>query len=288
MWPTIAKIGPITLHSYGLMIAIGFLLALYCAQRDFGKNGLDPQIATNHAFWALFLGVVGTRVLHIIMFPESYSWRDPIGWIAIWRGGLVFQGALIGPVIYCWIVFKRLRIDFWKVVDLSVPYVPLAHAVGRIGCVLNGCCYGARTDLPWGIRFPRVPWDLSLPPTGSPAYLDHADRFAELSVSTDHWSYAVHPTQVYELVALLAIVGTLLLMRSKWNPCTGFTLPMYLILYGIVRFIIEFFRGDHNPRFWGVISDQQFISLMSLPIGLALFAYLIWRQNRLRTPPKKN
>jgi phosphatidylglycerol---prolipoprotein diacylglyceryl transferase len=195
MLSTLLKIGPVSIHSYGLMIAIGFLLAMFLAQRDGKKIGIDPNAVSNIAFFGLALGILGTRLLHIVMFPQGYSLSDPIGWIAIWRGGLVFQGALPGGVLAVVFGCRFYKIPAWKAIDLGIPYLPLAHAFGRIGCLMNGCCYGRRTDLPWGIRFPRVPWDLSQPATGSPAYLDHCNRFSGLSMAHDHWSYPVHPTQ---------------------------------------------------------------------------------------------
>lgn len=274
MLPILLKIGPVPIHSYGLMIAIGFLVALYLIQREFKKHGADPDIPTNMAFWCLLLGILGTRILHIIMYPKGYSWNDPIGWIAIWRGGLVFQGALIGPLIYCWFGVKHYKIDFWWGADRAVPYIPLAHAFGRIGCVMNGCCYGQRTDVPWAIRFPRLPWDFSIEPTGSPAYVDHCQRFSGISPSLDHWSFPIHPTQFYEIAGLLIILAALLFIRRRGWFVQGSMLPLYLIFYGIVRFIVEFYRGDHNPVVFGSISVQQLFCLVFVAVGGVVLALL--------------
>lgn len=284
MHPILLKLGPLPVHSYGLMIAIGFLLAMYCVQRDAAKLGIKPEFVSNTAFWCLILGIFGTRLLHIIMFPESYSWRDPIGWIAIWRGGLVFQGALPLPFLFCWWYLKKHNIRLLFASDLTMPYIPLAHALGRVGCFLNGCCYGQRTDLPWGLRFPRVPWDFSQPATGSPVYLDHCQRFTELSMSTDHWSFPVHPTQLYSVFMLLAICIALLVLRKKCRPVEGLVLPYYLILYGIGRFLVEFVRGDHNPMVLGLISSQQLFALLSALFGVALIFCLL-RWGRKPEPP---
>lgn len=278
MWSTLLKIGPISIYSYGLMIAIGFLLALYLAQREFAKQGVDPQIINNIGFWALLFGIAGTRLLHIVMFPDSYSWSDPIGWIAIWRGGLVFQGALPLSVLWIWYAMRKNHIDFWMACDICATYLPLAHAFGRIGCFLNGCCYGCVSDVPWAIPFPRVPYDLSQAPTGSPPYIDHIHRFSELSPTVDQWSLSVHPTQLYSALGLLALFGLLLLLRKTWNPFRGFVLPMYFMLYGVGRFIIEIYRGDNNPMI-GWMSDQQVFSIVFIALGAALFFYLR-RRNR--------
>ena len=277
MLPTLLEIGPIKLHSYGLMTALAFLTALYLMCRDAKKWGIDPQVISDLAFWSLLLGVVSTRVLHILLFPSNYSWRDPIGWIAIWRGGLVFQGAVPTVVLLCWYGLRRRNTGFWRTADAVMPYVPLAHAVGRIGCILNGCCYGRRTDLPWAFPFRRVPWDLAEPATGSPAFVDHCRRYAALSPDVDRWSYPVHPTQVYSIVALVGICLLLLLLRKKWRPFEGAPLPAYLFLYGVARFVIEFFRGDHNPtHVFSFLSDQQVYSLGFAAVGAAMFV-IVWR-----------
>ncbi len=282
MFPTLLKIGPIAVHCYGLMIAIGFLLALHLMRRDAEKRGLDPRAISDLAFWSLLLGAISTRILHIILFPSAYSWRDPIGWIALWRGGLVFQGAVPTVIIFCWYGLRKRKMGFWHTADTVMPYVPLAHAIGRIGCFLNGCCYGKRTEMPWGIPFRRVPWDLSQLPTGSPAYLDHCQRYSELSYHSDRWSYPVHPTQLYSVAALLGICLILLLLRKKWRLFEGFTLPAYLALYGLCRFLIEFFRGDHNPTwFQSSLSDQQVFSLAFVAAGILMFI-ILWHWNRYR------
>jgi phosphatidylglycerol:prolipoprotein diacylglycerol transferase len=282
MYPVLFKIGPLTVHSYGLMIAVGFLLALHLTQRNAQKAGIDPQAILNMAFPGLFFGILGTRILYIILFPEGFSWKDPVGLIAIWRGGLVFQGALPVAVVYAWYGARRRGIPFWKLADLVIPYVPLAHAFGRIGCFLNGCCYGIRTNLPWGIRFPRIPWDLSDPNiTGSPAYYDQ--RF-ELPTAIAHWSYPVHPTQLYGFVGLLATCFVLLYLKKKWHIFDGFTMPLYFVMYSVGRFFIEFLRGDHNPTMFKILSVQQVFCILFVVAGLLLF--LVLRDINRKSPQK--
>jgi phosphatidylglycerol:prolipoprotein diacylglycerol transferase len=277
MLSTLLKIGPVTIHSYGLMIAIGFLVTLRLTQRDAERSGVDPQVIGTLALWGLVFGIVGARLLHILMYPEGYGWSDPVGWIAIWRGGLVFQGALPAGAVYIAYGCRRYKLPFWRIADLTMPYFALAHAFGRIGCFLNGCCYGVRTDLPWGIRFPRVPWDVSQPATGSPAYYDHCQRYSGLSMNTDHWSYPVHPTQLYGVAGLVALCLILLYLRKHWHPFDGVLMPIYLMFYGTGRFFVEFLRGDHNPMVFGFLSEQQLISVLYGAIGIVLFAFLFQR-----------
>jgi len=271
MFPTLLQLGPIKLHMYGLMIAIGFLLTLYLIQRDGKKLKLNPDDITSMAFGVLIWGVLGTRLLHIIMYPENYSWSDPLGWIAIWNGGLVFQGALPAAILYAWWALRRRGIPFWIMPDIVMPYVALAQAFGRMGCFFNGCCYGQRAD--------ALPWALQFPPT-SPPGMTHHSMYHELGAAD--WSYPVHPTQIYSVILLLSICGILLLMRRYWRPFIGFCFPMYFILYGIKRFIVESFRGDGNPTNLGlgVLSNQQVFCVVFVLVGAALFAYLY------RNPPK--
>jgi phosphatidylglycerol:prolipoprotein diacylglycerol transferase len=169
---------------------------------------------------------------------------------------------------------RRRGVDFWPFADIAVTYIPLGHALGRLGCFLNGCCYGERSEVPWAIPFRRVPMDLSQTPVGSPVYIDHCKRFG-LSYWDDAWSFPVHPTQLYSLLGLMSIFALLYLLRRKWHPFTGFVLPLYMVLYGIMRFIVEFYRGDHNPtHFGGVLSDQQVFSVLIVVLGVVFYIYL--------------
>ncbi len=281
-----ASIGPLNInlpfYSYGLMLAIAFLTALFFIRRDAAKAGLDPDVVGDMIFWCLPIGVVGTRIGHIIMFPSQYSWGDPLGWIAIWNGGLVFQGAIIPVSFFCLYYLRKHKVPFWKTIDVSLPYAILGHGIGRFGCFLKGCCYGARTELPWGVKFPRWPADLSEAAVDSPAYLAHAAKYPELIDS--QWSYAVHPTQLYSVAALICICLALLYIRKKWTAFDGITAPGYFFLYGTYRFIVEFYRDDRNPTHFGQLSDQQVLCLVGIVAGVIFFASLSYMAKRASKP----
>ncbi len=283
MWPILFNIGPLPINSYGLMIAIGFLTALFLIQREAKKAGMDPAVFGDSAFPALLLGLAATRVLHIAMYPDFYRFDDPIGWIAVWKGGLVFQGALPVVIAYVYFYLKKRKVDFWKASDIAFPYVALGHGIGRIGCFLKGCCYGAQTDMPWGIPARRVPWDTARDPVGSDAYLEHLRRFEDVTLN-DHWSLPIHPTQLYSTLGLTVIFCLLILLRRYWNPFPGFLMPAYLAAYGVYRFIIEMFRGDHNPVRLFHLSDQQNIAIIVAAFGVALYLYLQRRDKRGTIP----
>jgi len=269
MFPTLLEIGPIQLHMYGLMIAVGFLTALQFMRKDAQERlGIAPDDMTQMALWALFWGVLGTRILHIIMFPQAYSWNDPIGWIAVWNGGLVFQGALPTALAYAIWTLRRRKISFWGMADVVFPWIPLAQAFGRMGCFFNGCCFGIRSDVPWALQFPP----------GSPP---HSAHYANGALHTQDWSHAIHPSQLYSVMLLLTMAIVLFLFRMRWEPFRGALLPLYFMLYGVKRFIVEMYRGDGNPTGlgFGFFTDQQVFSLLFVVLGIGLFIWL-WRTNK--------
>lgn len=290
MFPEIFRIGPVPLHSYGFMIAVGFLTSLYFIQRDAEKAGYDPKLFADMAFVVLPLGLVGTRLAHIIMFPQYYSWSDPVGWIAVWKGGLVFQGGPPIAIAYVVWFFRRHNISFWKGADVIFPYVALGHGIGRIGCFLKGCCYGARTDVPWAVKFPRVIDPESNLITGSPAYLDHLKGFADITLESTH-SHAIHPTQLYSFVGLMTVLAIMLSLRKWWHPFDGFTFPMYFVVYGFFRTWVEFYRDDNNPVHAFDLSDQQMFSIIGIAVGIVGFFALGYYQKKkaepAETPPSE-
>lgn len=277
MYPTILELGPITLYSYGLMIALGFITVLYFIQRDATRCGVDPNAMSDTAFWVLIIGVVSTRLAHIILYPQFYSWSDPIGWINVTKGGLVFQGAIPTAVLFCYWNLKRKGISFWVAADIVMPYVPLGQAFGRGGCFLKGCCHGSRADdLPWAVSFPQ----------GSPAFYAHQEHYADFPADAT-WSYPVHPTQLYSILLLLGMCALLILIRRR-RPFVGVTLPLYFVFYGICRFIVEIFRGDGNPTqtFFGVeLTSQQSFCLLMIALGAVAGLILYRRQGKSAAKP---
>ncbi len=256
MYPEILQIGRIKIHSYGLCIAIGFLLSLYLTQRDAQKRGINPEIIQTEAIITLLIGILGARVFHIFLFPHEYSITNPLGWIAVWEGGLVFQGALPLTFAYVYWAMKRRKLPFLQVADCAVPYLALGQGIGRIGCFLNGCCFGKpASNLPWAVRFPA----------GSLVFQSYPGE--------DGWSLPVHPTQLYATVGLIFLCFLLIYIRDQWKPFTGITIPLYFFLHGIMRFFNEIFRGDHNPTHlgFGILSDQQIFCIIEMFVGIFLF-----------------
>lgn len=242
MFPVLAKIDGFILHTYGVLLALGFLLAVVVALKEARRIGLDPNLIMDLAFYTLIAALIGSRVFYVLTNWEEF--RDhPIEIIFFWRGGLVFYGGLIFAFLTgIWYVRKH-RLNFSQLADLVAPSIPLGQALGRLGCFSAGCCYGATTAVPWAVTF-RDP--NSLAPLGLP----------------------LHPTQLYESAATFIIFLVLRAMRTK-QRFQGKLFWFYLFFYSTARFIIEFFRND--PRGWAipqVLSTAQAVGVMAIPLAI--------------------
>lgn len=244
MYPLLLKLGPISIHTYGLMVALGFFAALSVVRELAPASGLDPERSADTAFWLLVVGFIGARALFVITRFEDFA-PDPLSVFKIWEGGLVFFG---GPLVAIpWSIwwFKRNKISFWKSIDIYLPALTIAHAMGRLGCLAAGCCYGRPTDLPWGIHL-------------------HSEL-----VEPSFRGVSLHPVQLYESAALIVFFLGLLVLhkRRKFDGQVGVT---YLLAYPFIRSFIETFRGDSVRGFVidGMLSTSQFISILFFAAGL--------------------
>jgi len=240
MHPVIVSLGVLRVYSYGLMVAIGILAASWLLQRHAARRGLSADTVLDIVFWVVLCGLVGGRVFYVLLNADVYR-QDPGEIIRLYKGGLVFQGSFIGGLIGALAVIRKKRLPVLGTLDLFAVYVPLAHAFGRIGCFLNGCCYGRPTQLPWGVRFPG---------------------FLE----------PVHPTQLYSAF-FLVLIFAVLRRSERTKRFDGQIVGLYLMLYGAMRFVMEFFRGD-NPAVLGGLSLFQYVSAAMFLIGLMLYRYL--------------
>lgn len=242
MHPVLFRIGPLSFYSYGLAIAVGFLCASALAARRARALGLDPARIQSVALTALAAGLIGGRLAYVLLNWELYR-ADPWEILRLDHGGLVFYGGLGAGLAAAVAAIRRARWALLPTVDLFIPPLVLAHAIGRIGCFLNGCCYGRFTDAPWGVVFPGE-------------------------------AFARHPTQLYESAALLLIFLGLKRLEAR-RPAPGAVLLVYGTSYGIWRFAVEFLRGD-NPRLW---LDLTLFQLASLAVvGLSLLLLLARRR----------
>lgn len=255
MHPVLVKIGSVPIHTYGLMIALGFLGGLLINRYLGKKSGIDPDKMVDGSFWGMMVGLIGARLLFVITRLSHY-FEDPVGIFRVWEGGLVFWG---GPLaVFLWGIWwlKRNRIDYWKFADCAIHGLVVGHILGRFGCLGAGCCYGRPTGSDWGIRL-------------------HSDL-----VEPHLRGVYLHPVQMYESVSLMILLaGMLWVFRRKIFD--GQVLLTYLIVYPIIRSVVEVFRGDSIRGFvvgdW--LSTSQFISLIVFTVSLGI---LVWRVRSTR------
>ena len=267
--------GHFTIASYGFMIMCGFLLTLFLAQRRAKRLGLDPNAIFDVAIAMLIGGIVGARLFYVV-----YDWptfRDnPLEVFRIDKGGLIFFGGAAGGIALLLAGLSRKNLPMRRSLDLIISLVPLAHAFGRIGCFLNGCCFGAVTRSWAGVRFPKVLDPGSQAVAGSPVFVSHVNR--GLVADSAEWSLPVHPTQLYAVgynLVIFTIVSYMLLRRRR----EGDVAWTYLGLYSVARFLNEFVRDDQAPVLLGLTIAQ----LICIP-ALVLSVVVLVRSRR--RPPE--
>src|SRR5438876_4522102 len=253
------SIGPLTLHTYGVMLAIAFIAGLWVASRQARAAGLDAARVTDMAVYVLIAGLVGAKVLLVIVEWNYYA-RNPRELLSILQSGGVFYGGLLGALPVAWWYARRHALPPWKTSDALAPAVVLGQCIGRLGCFSAGCCYGKPADVPWAVTF--------------------RDSYAARTVGTP-LDTPLHPTQIYESLACFLIFAFLLWMapRKKFH---GQVVLAYVFLYAVARFIVEMYRGDAVRGFvlGGRLSTSQFIAVI-MAVAAALVLPYLWRRERL-------
>lgn len=232
MYPQICKIGPFTLYSYGLMLAVAFMTSSALLILQAKRKNFNPDVIFNFAFLVFISGIIGARIFYIIE-NLGYFANNPLEIIMLQHGGLSWFGGLISGVFAGLLYLKNRRLAIYKVLDLIVPYVALAQAIGRVGCLLNGCCFGKISN--FGIYFPV------------------------------HQSVRI-PTQIYSSLVLILIFIFLRLLQERPHR-DGEIFFTYLLLYSLKRFFIEFWRADNDIIFLG-LTLFQLISLAVLFLSI--------------------
>lgn len=237
MYNDILKIGPFVIHGYGLMIAIGVWAALMIGEKRANKRGLSGDALYPLTLICAFGGFLGAKLLYCIVEWRLFL-RDPLACLS--SNGFVVYGGIIAGVFAGWLFCRLRKLPFWNYFDIVLPSVAVAQAFGRIGCFLAGCCYGAETEAWYGIAFSH-------------------SNFAPNGVK-------LIPTQLISSAGMFAIAGILFLYaRKKRKP--GKVGALYLILYSVGRFFVEFLRGDYRGAVW-IFSTSQFISVLMLILGI--------------------
>ena len=236
MYPVLFKIGSISIYSYGLMIAFGFLFATILSERYARKNGICPNLIMDLSVVVILSGLIGARILYVIC-NFQYFMSEPGEIVMLTRGGLIFYGGALFSIIPAYIFLKFKKVSFLKATDVIIPYATLAHSAGRIGCFLNGCCWGKTTVIFLGAKFSQ-----SL--------------------------YSLHPVQLYESIGLCGLSFLLIFIRKK-KKFNGQVLLSWCIFYPILRFCLEFLRGDNEQVLIG-LTFSQIISIFIVLIAIII------------------
>jgi phosphatidylglycerol:prolipoprotein diacylglycerol transferase len=264
MFPRLLELGPLTLYSYGLLLAVAYLAGLQLALRRAKTRHLDSGRVMDLGIWIIISALVGAKLLLLIVDFDTFS-RNPRELLSLAQSGGVFYGGLILAVAVAFWYMRRHKMPLWTTCDVFAPGIALGHVIGRLGCFLAGCCWGKPTDAPWGVVF--------------------TDPFAAANVGTP-LNQHLHPTQLYESGAELLILVGLLWFEKRGRAFPGRTFWSYMLLYGVTRFIIEFYRGDPRGTVIFDLSTSQFISIVLVPLSLAML-WCLSRRPELETAAKR-
>jgi phosphatidylglycerol:prolipoprotein diacylglycerol transferase len=252
MFPILFKIGPVTIYTYGLLAATGFAAAVVWAVRSAPRFGLSSRFMMDLGFYIILSALVGSRLLFIILAWDYYK-GNPLDMLKFWQGGLVFYGGVVLALIVSFFYVRYREQPFMDSADAVAPGLALGQAIGRLGCLAAGCCYGLESDLPWAITFGH---EYCAAPTG----------------------ISLHPTQLYSSISLLAVFGlTAVLQRRRRFP--GQVFWTYTLLHGLLRPFQETFRGDfRGASFVFGLTLTQTLSLSLALFSAAMLVHL-WRRH---------
>jgi phosphatidylglycerol:prolipoprotein diacylglycerol transferase len=242
MHPVLLRIGPINLYTYGALLAVAFLMGIYLAMRAAEREGIETEFVADLGILVMLSAIVGARLFYVVFYDLQNTLENPGQLFKLQQTGLVFYGGLIFAV-GAGIVFSKLKgVSIPVVMDIAAPSIALGQSIGRIGCFMSGCCYGAPTWASWAVKFP------------------HLDQLR-------------HPTQIYESLATFGIFLALMWFRGR-RTAPGQVAWLYVVMYATARFAIEFLRGD-NPQALLGFTVSQVMSLLAL-IAVLPLGYFIW------------
>ena len=259
MHPILFEIGSWPVYAYGVLLAAAYLAGLQLAVARARRAGLDATRVMDLGIYLIIAALVGAKLM-LVLVDFRYFLNQPGEILSLVRAGGIFYGGLIAAVAVGLVLVRRYGLPTWGTADLVAPGIALGHVVGRFGCLLAGCCYGRPTSVPWAITFTNP---LAAGNVGTP--LD----------------VPLHPTQLYDAGAELAILALLLATERKGQPFAGRTFWLYVLLYGLSRFVIEFYRGDERGML-GPLSTSQVVSLVAVPLAVVMWRRL---QARARIEP---
>lgn len=249
MYRILFSIGSFPIYSYGVMLALAFIVGIFLAMQEAKKNGEDPERILDLSLYVILGALIGGRLGYILLYLDYYL-KNPVRILYFRQGGLSFFGGFLIAYILCWWYVKISKISFWKYADIVAPSIAIGLVIGRIGCFLNGCCYGLVSEK-YGLKFPA----LNMPPV----YLQQLKD--GLIVSGSSLTLPVIPTQLYSSLYNFLIFFILLWIK-KHKKYNGYVFLSFLILYSISRFTIEFFRFyENNNKILNYLTITQIICL---------------------------
>jgi phosphatidylglycerol:prolipoprotein diacylglycerol transferase len=245
MWPHLVHLGGFTIPSYGVLVTLGFVAAICLAMKLASERGLPGDAFLEAANYILFAGIAGARLLFVALNWKLFR-TQPQHIAAFWEGGMSFHGGIIASMIAGLLFLRSRKLPILPMLDAAAPAIALGYAIGRIGCLLNGCCYGGPTDLPWGLRMP-LPAD-------------------------PHLRY--HPAQLYASILNLGLM--LLLLRAYRRPHrSGQVIALYVAGYSLYRFAVESIRSGVTAEVMLLgLTQAQVFSLVCLAAALAWWRWL--------------
>ena len=256
MHPVFFRIGDFKIHWYGVMMALGCLSALACWTLMSRKEGRNFNFCSDLLFWCMVSGILGARLAYVASDLGDFL-AKPWRMLFIWQGGLIYYGGFLGAGLGVFLFARFHRENIWALCDFVVIPLPLAHALGRIGCFLNGCCYGKEYDSVCAVIFPER------------SYAWYGQIYAGKIASIAPHSLPMHPVQLYEAAFNFVFFFVLISMYRR-KKRDGIIMSLYLLTYPLARFCFEFLRSDERMRWMG-FSVAQWLS-----IGLILLGCWIW------------
>jgi phosphatidylglycerol---prolipoprotein diacylglyceryl transferase len=257
MHPKILDLGPITIHTYGLLLALAFICGIWVTSRNARKQGIEPDLVWNLGLVIIFSALVGAKLILFLSDYRYYSGnpREIFALSTLRSSGAYYGGLFLALASTIWFI-KKKGFPFWTIADLAAPGIALGQAISQLGCLSAGCCYGKPTHVPWAIAF--------------------TDRYAYENVGVP-LNIPLHPTQIYESIGALCLF-LFLMQRFSKKHAAGQILLEYIALYALIRFVVEFFRDDDRGFvLYGLLSTSQFIAVLAILGSAAAYYFLVRR-----------
>ena len=253
MFPTLLEIGPLHLRTFGVLLAVSFIAGSAYALHRGKQRGMDDEFLLQLFWWILLSSIAGARLYFIFVHPEEFA--GPLDALRLWEGGMVLYGGILGAMAVSWWICRRRGVSFLMVADVCAPPLAMGEGVSRIGCFLNGCCFGSACTQPWGVHYPAESWPAVLLGSG----------------------VAVHPAPLYLAAGAFVILGVLLAVESR-SMRLGQTIGLYLLLGSVLRFFVDYTRyyeeADYLSVLGSALTHSQAVALLLglWGLGLVLFA----------------